>query len=522
MSHCRIRIALAAAGCAALTVFTTNSAWADGFPAENVSLYSHLSLAQLENADFAEDCWGYTSPSGREYAIIGLEQGPGFVEITDPFNPVIVDIINTSTQAKDMKVFGHYVYSSYDGGPLNVIDVSQIDDGIITLVDSFPEGATHNLAVDEVSGFLYLAVGGPMVALDLANPEAPVLAGIWNGDAHDVQVVTYTEGKYAGRQIAFVCAGWSGKLDIVDVTDKSDMFLVGSTGYANSAYTHQGWLSDDRQYYYVNDEIDDIQRTLVFDVSDLSDPTLINEFSSTAPTAIDHNLYLRDGFIFEANYTSGLRIFDACDPVNPVEVGFFDTYPANDSADFAGAWSCYPFFPSGTVIVSDRSGGLFVLDVSDAVAGANTTPPDSFSAFRGFLDSGTLDDVLASDDMDLCHDLGITIFPSEAPITLDFDGTLPTDSPASLDVTFESSANTPGLELTISYWNYNTNSWEIVGTASQGFNTDVVRTFPGVPADHVEPGTGNVRTRYEVRQAGIIFQFPWTDCIDQVYWNTCN
>ncbi len=151
-----------------------------------------------------------------------------------------------------------------------------------------------------------------------------------------------------------------------------------------------------------------------------------------------------------------------------------------------------------------------------------TTTPVDFNAFRGFLDSGTLADVLESDDSDLCHGLGITIFPSEAPITLDFDGTLPTDSPASLDVTFESSANTPGLELTISMWNYNTSSWDIVGTAAQGFNVDVVRTFPGVPADHVEVGTGAVRTRYEVRQAGIIFQFPWLDCIDHVFWTTTN
>ncbi len=157
---------------------------------------------------------------------------------------------------------------------------------------------------------------------------------------------------------------------------------------------------------------------------------------------------------------------------------------------------------------------------SGTLVDENITPPDEFNAFRGFLDSGTLADVLASDDIDLCHDLGITIFPSEAPITLDFFGTLPNDSPGSLDVTFESSANTPGLELTISFWNYNTNSWDEVGTASQGFNVDTVRTFNGVPADHVEAGTGAVRTRYEVRQVGIIFQFPWTDCIDQLFWTT--
>ena len=366
MPLCRVNIALAAAGCAASTLFSPATAWA-GFPSENVSLYSHLTLADL-NAEFAEDCWGYVSPSGREYAIIGLSQGPGFIEITDPANPVIVDIVNTPNHARDMKVYQHYVYTSSDGGPFNVIDVSDIDNGNITLVDSF-EGGTHNVVIDEVSGFLYLAIGGPLVAVDLTNPEVPTFAGIWEGEAHDAQVVTYTEGKYAGRQIAFVFAGWSGNVDIVDVTDKSNMFLMGSTSYPAAAYTHEGWLSDDRQYLYVSDELDNLGRTSMFDVSDLTSPKFIGDFSSTAPTATDHNLYVRDGFIFEANYTSGLRVFNACDPVNPVEVGFFDTFPGGNFPGFEGAWSNYPFFPSGTVIVSDRVGGLFVLDVSQATAG---------------------------------------------------------------------------------------------------------------------------------------------------------
>ena len=49
-------------------------------------------------------------------------------------------------------------------------------------------------------------------------------------------------------------------------------------------------------------------------------------------------------------------------------------------------------------------------------------------------------------------------------------------------------------------------------------NTDSVKTFSGIPGDHVESGTGEVQTRLEVRKVGFIFLFPWTDCIDQVYW----
>ncbi len=154
------------------------------------------------------------------------------------------------------------------------------------------------------------------------------------------------------------------------------------------------------------------------------------------------------------------------------------------------------------------------------VGAANTTILDDFNAFRGFYDSGDLDDLLESDDSDLCYNPGIVLNPAEAPVTLDFFGTLPNDSPASLDVTIESSANTVGLELTFSFWNFNTNSWDVVGTDTQSLNTDTVKTFAGVPADHVEAGTGEVRTRYEVRVVSFIFVFPWLDCVDHVFWTT--
>jgi choice-of-anchor B domain-containing protein len=273
-----------------------------------------------------------------------------------------------------MKVYQHYVYTSSDSGPTHVIDVSDIDNGVVTLVNSL-DGGTHNIFINEQSGFLYASIGGPMVVVDLSDPINPPLAGIWDSEAHDATVVTYAEGPYAHREIAFVFAGWTGRLDIVDVTVKSNMFLLGSTTYPSATYTHQGWLTEDRQYLYVSDEVDGIPRTTIIDVSDLSYPTFISDFT-TGLDSTDHNLYVREGFIFEANYTSGLRIFDAANPIEPVEVGYFDTYPPDNNAGFDGAWSVFPFFPSGMVIVSDRSSGLFVLDPSEAVGGGCSSDLD--------------------------------------------------------------------------------------------------------------------------------------------------
>ncbi len=210
-------------------------------------------------------------------------------------------------------------------------------------------------------------------------------------------------------------------------------------------------------------------------------------------------------------------------PFDPLDDAVFDVLTAEAiQGEFSEVQ--VPILPGDRtfeVIYNANAVQLRVVDVAACPRDLNpdgTVGPCEFSAFRGFYDSGSLGSLLESDDNKLCYNPGIVLNPTEAPITLDFTGTLPNDSPATLDVTIESSANTVGLELTFSFWNFNTNSWDVVGTATQSLNDDMVRTFAGNPVEHVEPVTGEVRTRYEVRQAGIVFVFPWLDCVDHVFW----
>lgn len=90
----------------------------------------------------------------------------------------------------------------------------------------------------------------------------------------------------------------------------------------------------------------DRTRTLIWDLADLEDPILANEFM---------------GFMYQANYRYGMHVLDISDPVHPVEVGTFDTTPYLDGPGFSGAWSTYPFFESGTVIVTSKREGMFLL-----------------------------------------------------------------------------------------------------------------------------------------------------------------
>ncbi|MFG0327423.1 MAG: choice-of-anchor B family protein [Phycisphaerales bacterium JB037] len=354
----------------------------DIFDSQGVELLAWIPINNFPGTHGAgNDCWGYTSPSGREYAIMGLERGFGFVEITDPYNPVILTTITGPASTwHDVKVIGQYAYGVSEGGSgIQVMDLSNIDNGQVTLVRNSQTGGhstTHNIVANEDAGTLWLVganIGnGGLIHVDISNPALPQVGNGWTQMyVHDAQVVSYDSGPFAGREIAFVASGFNGGfnttgLRIVDVTNKSNMFTVATVLYPSAAYSHQVWLSPDKRYAYLNDELDEqnglvsTTTTRIIDVSDINNPFFAGTFTSGSP-AIDHNLYTRDQYIFEANYQSGLRIFDATDPLDPVEVGYFDTFPGGDSASFNGAWSVYPYFDSGVVIVSDIERGLFIL-----------------------------------------------------------------------------------------------------------------------------------------------------------------
>ena len=157
------------------------------------------------------------------------------------------------------------------------------------------------------------------------------------------------------------------------MTDKANPIAISSATYPTVGYAHQGWFTADQRYWFMNDEGDETNpelgltatRTLIWDMQDLDDPLLVKEHLGETMT-IDHNLYIKGDLMYQSNYVSGLRILDVSDPENPVEVGFFDTVPEDESVVFNGSWSNYPFFESGTIVVTSGAEGLFLLQKRDS------------------------------------------------------------------------------------------------------------------------------------------------------------
>ncbi len=367
------------------------------FMCDNVDLLAFLPTESIGGrpGEGVSDVWGWTDPeTGREYALVGRSGGAAFVDITDPASPLYIgEVPANRSGARDLKVYQNHLFFTGDGAGahgLIVFDLTRLRDVGNSPVTFEPDtkydgiASAHNLVID-TDGGLAIPVGasgggetcgGGLHMVDIRNPLEPVFAGcytdteglIWPGRTHDAQCVVYRgpDTEYSGRQICF--ASNETALRIVDVTDKANPVPLAAATYPGIAYAHQGWLTDDQRYFYLDDELDELvglasrTRTLVWDVSVLDDPVLVGEFlGSTGAT--DHNLFIKGDRMYQANYQAGLSVVDISDPERPVQVGFFDTtpYDGGNPPGFNGAWTAYPFFASGTVIVSSMNEGLFVL-----------------------------------------------------------------------------------------------------------------------------------------------------------------
>ncbi len=374
---------------------------AAAFDCVSVDLVAFLPVSAVggTRGNIVNDLWGWTDPvTGREIAIVGRNDATTFIDVTNATNPVYLGELPLHAGAtpniwRDIKVYADHAFIVADGAGahgMQVFDLRQLRD-VRNPPARFTETAhydrihsAHNIVINEGVGYAYIVgasmggetCGGGLHIVDIRTPAAPTFVGCFadtrtglarTGYSHDAQCITYRgpDARYQGREICF--GSNESMLSVSDVTDRTRPLPIAAVGYPNSAYLHQGWVSDDHRFIYMNDEGDEVAgtvprtRTLVWDISELDDPILVTEYLGET-AASDHNLYVKGNYVYESNYVSGLRILDITDRTNPVEVGFFDTVPFGpDKPGFAGSWSNYPYFASGNIIVTSMREGVFIL-----------------------------------------------------------------------------------------------------------------------------------------------------------------
>lgn len=449
--------ALPAAGPQSLECNETTG-MAGPYQCRNVDLVSMAPLplgGELPGND--NDMWGWTDPrTGTEYAIVGTTGGTTFVDLSDPEFPVTVGVLPTSAVGtnvlwRDIKVDGNYAFivSEHQGHGMQVFDLRKLrragpGPNVFTADTVYrgrddtgqPLSNSHNIGINEETDFAY-AVGsntcdalgttgenGGLHMIDISEPEDPEFAGCArvqnppsNNYVHDVECVIYRgpDSEHRGDEICF--GANEDVVTIYDVTDKDNPEVLSQTTYESAAYTHQGWLTADQEFFIFGDELDEgltppgeNTRTYILQVLDLENPEDVKTHTHETK-AIDHNLYIDDGLIYESNYTAGVRILDftqqSLENGQLDEVGFFDTFvagdPATDPNEFAGTWSNYAFFESGIVVATSIEGGtfeLFVLRPTGDAVGPGSTGEDPDPGGGGDPGDGDDDDGRGDDDDD--------------------------------------------------------------------------------------------------------------------------
>jgi choice-of-anchor B domain-containing protein len=303
------------------------------------------------------NCWGYVSPGGKEYAILGCNNGTQIVDITTDTLKEVAFIPGPASGWREMKVYQKYAYvvTEGNGAGLQIIDLDSMKLVNTITTTQIPSG--HTISIE--GKYLYISgsrykVGG-IVVLDLTDPVNPSVVGEYQGEyVHDCVIKNDT----------IYAAGIYGVgLDIIDATNKANIKRVSVTNYPYSG-THNTDVSKDGRYVLTTDEINsnpDKNGNLlrVWDRSDVTNLKLVTTYVAR-PQTIVHNIHIKGDYGYLAHYSEGLRILDLKVPEIPVEIAHYDSYIGSVN-NYVGAWGTFPYYTSNKVIISDISGGLFVV-----------------------------------------------------------------------------------------------------------------------------------------------------------------
>ena len=318
-----------------------------------------LGSADFRPNDDSSDIWGY-HVGNTHIAIMGSFSGTLFIDVSDPSSPVEVGYIpGPSSSWRDIKTYLNYAYIITEGAGLGqgmqVVDLS--DPFNPTLVNTFSAtfATAHNIWIDEDRGHAWIVgTNAGTRILDLADPVNPVEIGSWGN--------RYVHDAYVADGLAYFSEIFSGIHEILDASDPANLQIL-STWATPDTFTHNSWPNADRTLLVTTDEVTSGHMT-AYDISDKNAPgVLLGEYEPN-PVSLVHNVFFDDvpgNRVAMSHYRMGVRYVDLQRPTVPIELGFFDTVLSTDAGG-GGSWGVYPFDPRGYFYVSDIETGLRVVE----------------------------------------------------------------------------------------------------------------------------------------------------------------
>jgi choice-of-anchor B domain-containing protein len=297
--------------------------------------------------------WGLTTPTGRRFALTGTSVGLSIVEVTDSRNPRNLGVVpGAESQWREVRTYGQIVYVTTEAKTgLDIVDMRNPDRPVKVRTWNETFDSAHTLWIDEEHGLLFAnGTSTGMHVLDLQpDPLNPREVGSFNG--------FYVHDSYRRGDVLYASAIYDGFLALLDVRDPSRIQET-TRFFTGGRFTHNSWLTRDGRYIFTTDER--ANRPLEgWDIRDPMNPRKVSEYIAR-PGSIPHNVMVDGDRLLVSHYTDGVRLLDIRNPERPQVMGYYDTFTGTQEG-FAGAWGAYIFPASNLIVVSDISGGLFVV-----------------------------------------------------------------------------------------------------------------------------------------------------------------
>ncbi|MDP7022379.1 MAG: T9SS type A sorting domain-containing protein [Candidatus Krumholzibacteria bacterium] len=285
-----------------------------------------------------------TASGDTLYAAIGYGGIKAF-DVSDPANITTLGTYNSPGFSWGIHVEDGIAYLAETSSGLRILDLGDLSD-----IQVLSEYATLGNAYDVelVGDYLMIAENdSALEVVDVSDPSNPVMAGHWDVAA-DIDRLELIDENMLLLSIGYTSDELESGLSVLDVSDPANPTLHSQAGGQGSDF-----LCFSENLACLSHQSNGLE---LFEISNLSDPFLINSFGEAANWILGIADY--GDYVLAADYRAGVRVFDLSGLPEVSEV-----------ATLASTGNPYGITVSGDLAyVPAYSAGLEILDISDPLS----------------------------------------------------------------------------------------------------------------------------------------------------------
>ncbi len=278
----------------------------------------------------------YTPINKRLY--IGDEIGGVEIwDVGDTLNPLKLAECSNLENAHGIRVVDSFAFVADKNG-LEIINVKDMGNIFTVGVYNDTSGAVSEFTIRDT--LCYIAdVDAGLKIVNISNPANPKEVGSYD-----------TPGYACGVTVVDTLA-YIGDLNSLRVIDVKDPTNPQEVGYYHKTFSFEYGIAITGHYGYIMS----INSSWI-NIVDISDPTSIQDVKDYEAGAwILNEIRIIDTLAYISDGDGEMRIFNISDPVNPVEIGCYDTPGYASDITVSGSYA----------YIADRSSGFYIVDISN-------------------------------------------------------------------------------------------------------------------------------------------------------------